>query len=428
MKRSSITVQRIPVLLLMTAALALPVSAGKKKSPDKQQPKQLTPMEIIDHMDKSMIVWPNPPAITRVRYLDMFYAEKRQEVAQQKAGWMDRLAGVTTGENLSAKRHFQLVQPYGMATDSKGRVYVADTKVGAVFIFSPESRDVELIKSGVAARFGLITGLAIDDSDKLFLSDSGLRRVLVFDPQHKVQGSITEGLSTPAGLAIDNENRFLYVCDTDLDQVLVFNADSPYQLLRKIGTAGKKHTLTAPGELAVPTNVAVDADGNVYISDTLNDRVQIFDADGNFIRTFGKPGDGPGYFARPKGITVDGDGHVWVADTVQDRVQVFDQHGRLLLYMGGHGWYPGQFRTLAGLAFDPKTNRVFTSEQYPGRVQMFRYVTDEEAAAEKARRDLEAEKKKGGEPTGDTTKAGTPATQPEKKSSAAEATTSARHD
>jgi DNA-binding beta-propeller fold protein YncE len=193
-------------------------------------------------------------------------------------------------------------------------------------------------------------------------------------------------MAGPGGLAIDTENRFLYVADAKLDQVLVYDADAPYKLLRTIGTPGKEHALTAPGDFAMPSNVAVDKNGNLYVSDTLNDRVQVFDADGNFIRAFGKAGDGPGYFARPKGIAVDGDGHVWVADAVQDRVQVFTPEGRLLIWMGEHGVMPGQFRSIAGLTID-KNNRVFTSEQFPGRVQMFQYVTESEFAAEKERRE-----------------------------------------
>ncbi len=93
----------------------------------------------------------------------------------------------------------------------------------------------------------------------------------------------------------------------------------------------------------------MDGDGNLFVSDTLNNRVQVFDADGKFIRAFGKAGDGPGYFARPKGIAVDSDGHVWVADAVQDRVQVFTPEGQLLIWMGGNGLLPGQFSSLAGL-------------------------------------------------------------------------------
>jgi DNA-binding beta-propeller fold protein YncE len=127
----------------------------------------------------------------------------------------------------------------------------------------------------------------------------------------------------------------------------------------------------------------VDADGNVYVTDTLNDRVEIFDADGNFISTFGKNGDGPGFFERPKGIAVDGDGHIWVADEVQDRLQVFDKDGHLLTYVGyKHGELPGQFQALVGVAVD-KQNRVFTTEQFPGRLQEFQYISDAQAEAEK---------------------------------------------
>lgn len=388
----------LALLAVAVTALALPMTmyAGNKKKGEDAKPKPT----ILDKLDYSKIVWPNPPAITRVKYLNLFYGEKYQPqgAGKKKGAWMDRLAGVATGENPStSKLRFQLLAPYGVAVDSKGRLYVADAKVGAIFIFDTENPDsnVDLIKNGLHARFGLITGLALDDADHLFVSDSQMNRVLVFDSQHRVEGSISAGMADPAGLAIDNQNRFLYVADTGLDQVLVYDADPPYKLLRKMGTGGKKHTLTSPGDFAKPTNLAVDSDGNLYVSDTFNDRVEIFDADGNFVRTFGKPGDGPGYFTRPKGIAIDRDGHVWVADAVQDRVQVFTPEGQVLLWMGGHGVLPGQFSSLAGLTID-KNNRVFTSEQYPGRVQMFRYFTDEEARVEKARRDAEEHKKSAG--------------------------------
>ncbi len=373
--------------------------AGRKK---KDEPAPKPKPNILDLLDYSKIVWPNPPQITRIKYLDYFAAEKLQPKTKQKqkVSWMDRLAGVATGEMKTEKPRFQLVTPYGVAVDSKGRLYVADSKVLAVFIFDTQTKDVELIKNGVQARFGWISGLAIDDTDRLFVADTKMRRVLVFDPQHKVEGSISGDMVSPGGLAIDNENRFLYVPDAELDQVLVYDADPPYKLLRKMGTGGEKHTLTTPGDFAWPTNVGVDKDGNLYVSDTLNDRVEIFDAEGNFIRTFGKPGDGPGYFARPKGIAIDGDGHVWVADSVQSRVQVFTPEGKLLIWMGEPGTLPGQFSALTGLTIDSH-NRVFTSEQFPGRVQMFQYIDDAQAIAERDRRLAQERKKKSGLPVKD---------------------------
>ncbi len=194
-------------------------------------------------------------------------------------------------------------------------------------------------------------------------------------------------LVRPGGIAIDSTNRLLYVVDTGNDVVDVFDADS-FKLLRHLGKPSTKHLASEPGLFSLPTNVAVDKEGNVYVTDTLNDRVEIFDADGSFISTFGKNGDGPGYFERPKGIAVDVDGHIWVVDSAQSRVQVFNNEGRLLIYFGELGGYPGQFQEPYGIAIDNKTNRVITSEQYQGRVQMFRYVTD--AEADKLRQEREA--------------------------------------
>jgi DNA-binding beta-propeller fold protein YncE len=305
---------------------------------------------------------------------------------------MDRLAG-TQPDSDTGKVLFQLAEPYGMAVDSKGSLYVADQKVGAIFIFNTETRNAELIKNKVQAHFVRIIGLAMDDNDRLFVSDPGLNHVLVFNAQHKAEDVITDGMVSPGGLAIDTQNRVLYVADVEQDQVLVYDADS-LKLLRKIGTGGQKHALTTPGDFARPGGVAVDHEGNLYVADTLNNRVEIFDGDGKFISTFGKAGDGPGYFSRPKGVAIDGDGHIWVVDGMEDRVQVFDQEAQLLITFGGHGLLPGMFQGIVGITIDKK-NRVFTSEIFPGRVQQFQYVTDAEADQLRKEKEASREKKAG---------------------------------
>jgi sugar lactone lactonase YvrE len=372
-------------LLLVGLALLAPAWADKKKktADDAKEP------PVIDY---SNIVWPNPPAIARIRYQAFYSAQKLSQVegsSTKKQKWMDRLAGTQAATD-NTKVLFQLAEPYGLAVDSKNNLYVADQKVGAIFIFNTETRDLELIKNKSNAHFVRIIGLAMDDNDRLFVSDPGLRHILVFDANHKAEDVITDGMVEPGGLAIDRENRLLYVADVAQDQILVYDADS-FKLLRKIGTAGHNHELTTPGDFAKPTGVAVDQDGNLYVCDTLNNRIEIFDADGKFISTFGKAGDGPGYLSRPKGVAIDSDGHMWVADGMEDRVQVFNQDSQLLITFGGHGLLPGQFQGLVGIATD-KNNRVFTSEMYPGRVQQFRYVTD--AEADQLRKDREAERLK----------------------------------
>ncbi len=385
------------MLLFFILCLTLPFSsnAAKKKKVDTTAPPVLGPRKFA--YDPTKLVWPSPPNIGRVHWVDYVAGAKidytQEPNTKPKASWMDRLAGgQSQDEKFNPKSFpFQLIGPYGIATDSKGLVYVADQRVGAIFIFNLETHDTQLIRNGAEAHFGWINGLAIDDDDRLFVSDGKMHRVLILNPKHEVENQITDGLVDPVGIAIDTSNRFLYVVDTQQDQVIVYDADT-LKLLRRIGTGGKTHYLTTPGDFGAPQGVALDADGNVFVTDTLNNRVEIFDADGTFISQFGKAGDGPGYFSRPKGIAVDADGHIWVADAVQDRLQVFNREGQLLTYIGtGHGELPGQFKALVGVAID-KQNRVFTTEQEPGRLQVFRYVPDADAAAEKTRRDEQLQK------------------------------------
>ena len=398
--------------LMLLPATAL---AGKKK-----QPEPATGPKKPDYVyfDISKIVWPNPPAVARIRFLNLFTGEKidwsKYDKSNKKAKqkWMDRLAGTKPDYQVDAKDiPYQLVRTYGVAIDSKGQIYAADQSVGAIFIFNPETKAVGMIKNGQDAHLPMMVGLAIDDSDRLYVTDDKLREVLVFDANHKPVAAFgADVLSRPGGVAIDNENRFLYVVDTDNDVVDVFDADT-FKFLRKIGVPGKKHQSTDPGTFSLPTFVAVDKDGNVYVTDTLNARVQIFDAEGQFISTFGQRGDSPASFERPKGIAVDGDGHIWVVDSGQNRIKVFDRDGQLLIYIGALGNYPGQFMEAYAIAID-KNNRVVTSEQAPGRVQMFRYVSDSEA--DEIRKDLA---KAGKKPASDSTEGATA----EAKNSAAEA-------
>jgi DNA-binding beta-propeller fold protein YncE len=386
------------VLALMFAAST--AHADKKKAAPAANAVKPGDQRTTAYFDISKIVWPNPPAIARIRFMDLFTGEKvdpnqfKKKAEKSKQKWMDRLAGTQQTNEIQVKQlPFQLIRPYGVGIDSKGLIYAADQAVGAVFIFNPETKAVELIENGKQAHFGMISGLALDDNDTLFVTDVKLHRVDVFAPITHQLLSVFGGdvLADPSAIALDTENRFAYVVDTQDDVVDVFDADT-YKFLRKIGTSGKKHMLTDPGDFALPEGVAVDSDGNVYVTDTFNDRVEVFDPDGEFISAFGKNGDGAGHFERPKGIAVDCDGHIWVADAAQDRVKVFDKNGRLLIYFGEHGEYPGRFMGVYGIAID-KNSRVVTTETFPGRVQMFRYITDAEFATEKKRREDDAEAK-----------------------------------
>ena len=385
------------LLMLGVSALALSLTpaahAGKKKKSAPEAPKA----PALPEVDTSNLVWPDPPDIARVRWIEQYRGEpKPVESANQpkkkatKQDWMLRLAGVAPAETSKADLKFRLVRPYGVATDSKGRIYTADTYVGAVFIFNSEDKSVEFIRNGKDARFKALIGVAIDDTDRLFVTDSGFRRVFAFDASHKFLASFgSERMERPSGVAVDSKNRLIYVTDVLKDNVLVYDLDS-FKYIRTIGGPPQRPADDSPGTFTRPTNVAVGPNGDVYVSDTLNGRIQIFDADGAFLSTFGNPGDGPADFARPKGIAIDSDGHIWVADADQNRVKVFDRKGQLCAFFGEYGYFPGQFALPSGITID-KNNRVVVAEQVlNGRLQVFRYTTEAEAAVEQAKRDRES--------------------------------------
>jgi len=387
--RSSRTAIALIAVFVLTLVSPVAVQAKKKKPVPTTQKAEPKPQ-----VDISKLVWPEPPNLPRIRYTNYFAGMKFENTTankKPKQGWMDRLAGSQTQDDKDTRKKFpfQLLGPYGMAVDSKNRLYVADQKVGAIFVFNTETRDSELIRNGFEAHFAMVNAIALDDNDRVFVSDGKLGKVLVFDANHKVEAQISEGLVDPLGLAIDTERRLLYVVDTKQDVVFVYDADS-LKPLRKIGTPGKKHTLTGPGEFSLPTNIALDKEGNVYVTDSLNFRVEIFDAEGQFLSQFGQHCDAIGCFERPKGIAVDSDGHVWVVDTGLALVEIYNRDGELLAYVGGPGRSLGRFNDPMGIVID-KNNRVFVSEQYPwGRVQQFRYITDAESAAMKAEREKPA--------------------------------------
>jgi len=138
----------------------------------------------------------------------------------------------------------------------------------------------------------------------------------------------------------------MYVCDMLKSQIVVLDKDSGEVLLH-IGETGAEE-----GQLYKPTHITVDDQGNLFVNDAFNFRVQQFDAEGNFVQTFGFHGDQMGGMARTKGLDVDRQGHLYVADAASEYVQIFNEKGQLLLFMGGPGINPGNMYLPAGVHID----------------------------------------------------------------------------
>jgi hypothetical protein len=143
---------------------------------------------------------------------------------------------------------------------------------------------------------------------------------------HFISAYGTQGQFKPVAIAIAGDR--LYVVDIMHHQVQVLRKRSG-EVQFKFGTAGSKL-----GELFHPTNVAIGPEGDVYIVETSNFRVQRFTADGKPVRVYGEIGTEPGKFARPKGIAIDHTGRLYVGDAAFENVQIFDNSGKLLMYFG----------------------------------------------------------------------------------------------
>ena len=332
-------------------------------------------------VDTSTLVWPSPPDQPRIRYLNQYFGElDLLGKKQAKGGILERIAGV----NVTPEERPRLSKPYGVAVDSKGRLYVTDTGKSLVFVFDLENKKLEFRGDKAPANILMPIGVAVDDADRLFVSDSKLHQITCFGPNGNVEGAFgANDLQRPAGMAVDNPLRRLYVADVAGKRIAVFDLDS-FKLIRYFAEIKDKDA-DRTGALTNPNSIAIDPDGLLYITDAIVPRVIVYDTDGNFVRAWGKRGDGPGMFARPKGIAIDADGHVYVADAVLNRLQVFSPEGKPLLSFSGNGWGPGQFMLMAGLAIDSQ-NRIIAVDQLPPRIQVFHYITDAEAAAAKAGR------------------------------------------
>jgi len=342
-----------------------PLSAADKKTPDKKA----KAAEASGPPTPQDLTWPLPPDPPRVRwvaeYTDM--AKIRSQVAK-KSSWLDKVTGTKTPDE-----KLELVKPYGITTDKRGRIYVADTELKMVFVIDPVAKVVEKRESSTRAPLSLPVGVAIDSEERLFVSDADLHMIVCYTDAGKPLATFGAAqLQRPGGIAIDRDRNRLYVADAKAARVAVFDVSS-FQFLNYIGGPGKPPQ-RENGKFFGPSNVALDIQGNIYVADTMNYRVQIFDPSGKFIRAFGAQGDRPGEFIRPKGIAVDSEGHVYVADAEFNNFQILTPDGQPLLAVGVIGTDRGQFALIAGLYIDPK-DQIYTSEMFRGRVQVFQYIS-----------------------------------------------------
>ena len=319
---------------------------------------------------KEKVAEPGPPELTLLggRSLDFERSFAAEREVKPKRGFWTRVLDVVAGE----PDFHVLVRPYGVATDSQGRIIVTDPGAGGIHIFDFEQQKYKFLTRAEKENDAMIAPqcVAIDAEDNIYVTDSETGKIFVFGPDLKYQraiGSLKGGegyFKRPTGIAIDSAAQRIYVTDTLRNQIFVM--DMQGSVLQKFGKSGSGEL-----EFNYPTELKLSGD-NLIVVDAMNFRVQVLGRDGAFKYAIGKIGDGSGAMFRPKGVAVDSEGDLYVVDGLWGVVQVFNRQGQLLYYFGGGGTANGQFRLPAGLFID-RNDRIFIADSLNRRVQVFHY-------------------------------------------------------
>lgn len=305
------------------------------------------------------IYFPPAPELPRIQYLTSFRGLKDIEAQSS----FDRFV---VGE----KADLRLDKPYGVGIHD-GKIYVCDTNA-TVIVFDLVARSYTALKGAVGpGKLLQPVNISIEPDGTKYVADPARGQVVAFDRDDqylKAYGAPGDWRPVDAATFEDR----LYVADPAHGLVKVFDKATG-DMLKTIGDRGE------PSErLQLPTNLAFDQEGYLYVTDAGRFQVVKFDRDGHFRAAIGNPGDNLGHFGRPKGLALDREGHLLVVDASFNNVQVFSQDGRLLLFFGDGGQERGQFLLPAKVAVDYDNLRYFEKYVQPEfQIQYLIFVTSQ---------------------------------------------------
>lgn len=272
------------------------------------------------------------------------------------------------------------IKNLSLVVASSGVMLIATTEAQAVTLSYDSSigRPANLAQGefpGVPGTLAVPQGIAVQESTgNVFIANGrGIDRVEVFDSK----GNYIKGIGgtgtgpgqfdEPAALAFDPYGN-LYAGDVFNNRVNVF--DNEGKFVRSIAN-GQFTGLIEGRPFFGPSSIAFDKNGIGYVGDYSADRILKFDNGGNIVGSIGSSGTAPGQFLGPSGITISqNSGNVYVADQNNNRIQVLDTEGKPILTFGETGSGPGQFIQPIDIEVD-KNENIFVTDSINSRVQVF---------------------------------------------------------
>lgn len=274
-------------------------------------------------------------------------------------------------------------EPYGIAVDDGGFVYVTDVRNARVQKFTGEGEFVLEWGGKGSDLFQKPVGIAVDSRGVVYVTDYDSDRIQKFDDRGKFisswgrNGDDEGEFDAPNDIAVDSKGN-IYVTDFYNHRIQKFDKDGKF--LKSWGKEGKVDKLRSvlsfifreekAGEFNYPAKIAV-SNGKIYVSDAYNNRVQVFSDEGGYIFQFGGMGLWKGRFRISSGIAIDTKGNIFVADFYNNRIHIFDREGKIITSFGRRGIGSGEFRGPTGVAVSRKGD-IYVTDWGNHRVQMFR--------------------------------------------------------
>jgi sugar lactone lactonase YvrE len=297
---------------------------------------------------EELVFFPPPPEPPRIQYLVSFTGVKDIE---EETSFQRFVFGT--------KENRRLDKPYGVGIHD-GKIYVCDTNQ-TVAVFDLKEKTFRPLK-GARGPGKLVQpqNISIEEDGTKYVTDPVRGQVVAFDRNDAYLRAYGKpGNWKPVDAAAFGDR--LYVADNMNGAIHVFDRKSG-ETIKTIGNTGED-----PAEkVSRPTNVAFDAEGYLYVTDSGRFQVLKFDRDGHFRMAIGKLGDNLGHFARPRGISLDREGRLYATDAAFNNVQIFNKEGRLLLFFGEGGTEPGNLLLPAKVVVDYRNLPYFSEYVQPG--------------------------------------------------------------
>jgi len=313
-------------------------------------------------------VFPPPPEQPRFYFEHMLVSTAQVTSTDATTRWRRLLTG-------ESARGLGFAKPFDV-TACRGRIYVSDSVRRTVIGFDfPGGRSYAIGEDEPGALVKPL-GIASDNDCNIYVADATPKRIAIYDQDGQFLRAVggAKYFDRLSHVAVDPNGAKIFTVDTgstggdmQAHKIRVFDASTGTHLY-DIGKRG-----AGDGELNLPRDIEFGPDGLLYVVDSGNFRVQVFEQDGKFVRSFGTVGRRIGQFARPKGIAADPSGNIYVTDASHGNFQIFNPEGQLLLFIGGRSnrSEPAKYTLPAGIDVD-EDGRVYMVGQFFRKVEIYR--------------------------------------------------------